>query len=55
VTDLDFQYASLPKETIRFLEEVMPAATTADGDDPHHVNENGSGSGMSGRTYDCES
>ncbi|WWD18173.1 hypothetical protein CI109_102622 [Kwoniella shandongensis] len=24
ITDLDFQYAQLPKETVRFLEEVMP-------------------------------
>jgi hypothetical protein len=49
VTDLDFTYASLPKETIRFLEEVMPSA---------HVEEdgqNGNGEGGSGRTYDCMS
>ncbi|WVF70936.1 hypothetical protein IAT40_005731 [Kwoniella sp. CBS 6097] len=24
VTDIDFQYAQLPKETVRFLEEIMP-------------------------------
>lgn len=26
VTDIDFQQARLPKETIRFLEEIMPAS-----------------------------
>lgn len=29
VTDIDFQQARLPKETIRFLEQIMPKDETS--------------------------
>jgi len=48
VTELDFQYASLPPETIRFLEEVMPALAE---DEP---DKNGSANGMT-KAFDCKS
>ena len=44
VTELDFRYASLPSETIKFLEEAMPVSGGVEG-----AVVNGDG-----RCYDCE-
>lgn len=44
ITDLDFKYASLPPETVRFLSEFMPA-TQQDADQTDG----------SPNAYDCES
>ena len=47
VTELDFQHASLPPETIRFLEEVMPCSTDGNGELEKETTNGAT------RTYDC--
>jgi hypothetical protein len=42
VTDLDFELAALPTETIRFLSEAMPVTATEEG------------STQDGKRYNCE-